>query len=293
MAQAHAAATLNAPIAAPLTPRTTLVTTVSAPVVTQRIAVGTDGSYWGDAALGWAARHACVIGAELDVHQADRRFVDIPADIPNDAGIGATLRSMPMLPVSIHRSGPDPVGTLVGASMHVDLVVLGCRGHHHGTLGVGRSVVPVVARSRCDTVVVRGLPAGLHGRTRWITAMIRGTQEDVSVLAKVAKLATSLQSKIRVVHVTPPAGPRWLPEQMGSATVLEKAATQLVKLAPKITPELRSFACQPPEAAVACPDTDLLVIGDGDALHGDRTRLDPMTKAALYHSRSPVLVVRN
>lgn len=297
MAQAHAAATLNAPIttpiAAPVVPRTTLVTAVAAPVVTKRIAVGTDGSYWGDAALGWAARHACVVGAELDVHQADRRFVDIPADIPNDAGIGATLRAMPMLPVRILRSGPDPVGTLVGASKDADLVVLGCRGHHHGTLGVGRSVVPVVARARCDTVVVRGLPSALHGRTRWITAMIRGTQEDVTVLARVARLAASLQSKVRVVHVTPPAGPRWLPEQIGSATVLERAAAQLAKLAPKLSPELRSFACQPPEAAVACPDTDLLVLGDGDALHGDRTRLDPMTKAAVYHSRSPVLVVRN
>src|SRR5690348_15917449 len=88
MAQAHAAATLNAPVA----PRTTLVTTVAAPVVTKRITVGTDGSYWGDAALRWAARHACVVGAELDVHQADPRFMDIPDDIPPDAGIGATLR---------------------------------------------------------------------------------------------------------------------------------------------------------------------------------------------------------
>ena len=292
MAQAHAA-TLNAPVAAPVVPQTTLVTTVTAPVVTKRIAVGTDGSYWGDAALGWAARHACVIGAELHVHQADRRYVDIPADIPADAGIGATLRSMPMLPVRILRSGPDPVGTLVSASADADLVVLGCRGYHHGTLGVGRSVVPVVARARCDTVVVRGLPSSLHGRTRWITAVIRGNQQDVTVLAKAAKLAASLQSKVRVAHVTPPAGPRWLPEQMSSASVLERAGTQLAKLAPKLSPEFRSLACQPPEAAVACPDTDLLVLGDGDTLHGDRTRLDPMTKAALYHSRSPVLVVRH
>ena len=288
MAQAHAAATLNAPIVT----RTTLATVVAPKsVVIKRIAVGTDGSYWGDAALGWAARHACAVGAELDVHQADRRFVDIPADIPTDAGIGATLRAMPMLPVRILRSGPDPVSTLVAASAGADLVVLGCRGYHHGTLGLGRSVLPVVARARCDTVVVRGLPTSLHGRTRWITAMVRGISADVEVLAKVAKLATSLQSKVRVVHVTPPAGPRWLPEQLGSATVLERAATQLGKLAPKVSPELRSFACQPPEAAVAVPDTDLLVLGD--AANGDRTRLDPMTKAALYHSRSPVLVVRN
>jgi hypothetical protein len=140
---------------------------------------------------------------------------------------------------------------------------------------------------------VRGLPSSPHGRTRWITALVRGGQQDTPLLAKVARLATSLQAKVRVVHVTPPAGPRWLPEQIGSATVLERAAAQLAKLAPKLSPELRSFACQPPEAAVACPDTDLLVLGDGDALHGDRTRLDPMTKAAVYHSRSPVLVVRN
>ena len=251
MAQAHAAATLNAPV----THRTTIVTTVTAPVVTKRIAVGTDGSYWGDAALSWAARHACVVGAELDVHQADRRHVDIPADIPSDAGIGATLRSMPMLPVRILRSGPDPVSTLVGASKDADLVVLGCRGHHHGTLGVGRSVVPVVARASCDTVVVRGLPSSLHGRTCWITVMVRGGRQDVDLLAKVAKLATSLQAKVRLVHLTPPAGPRWLPEQMGSATVLERAGAQLARLAPKLNPELRSFACQPPEAAVACPDT--------------------------------------
>jgi len=289
MAQAHAAATLNAPVVTPRT--TTLVTTVAAPVVTKRIAVGTDGSYWGDAALGWAARHACVVGAELDVHQADPRFVDIPDDIPNDAGIGATLRSMPMLPVRIRRSGPDPVGTLVAASKHADLVVLGCRGYHHGTLGVGRSVVPVVARAQCDTVVVRGLPSSLNGRTRWITAMVRGTLEDVAVLARAAKLVTSLQSKLRIVHVTPPPGPRWLPEQLSSATVLERAESQLSTLAPKLIPELRSFACQPPEAAVACADSDLLVLGE--AARGDRTHIDPMTKAAVYHSRSPVLVVRH
>jgi nucleotide-binding universal stress UspA family protein len=286
MAQAHAAATLNAPVA----PRTTIVTTV-APVATKRIAVGTDGSYWGDAALRWAARHACVVGAELDVHQADRRYVDMPADIPADAGIGATLRSMPMLPVRILRSGPDPVSTLVGASKDADMIVLGCRGHHHGTLGVGRSVVPVVTRAHCDTVVVRGLPSSPHGRTRWITALVRGGQQDTPLLAKVARLATSLQAKVRVVHVTPPAGPRWLPEQRGSATVLERAAAHLAKLAPRLDPELRSLACQPPEAAVACPDTDLLVLRDTPA--ADRARLDPMTKAALYHSRSPVLVIRN
>ena len=287
MAQAHAA-TLNALTA----PRITL-TTVAAPATTKRIAVGTDGSYWGDAALSWAARHACAVGAELDVHQADRRYVDIPDDIPNDAGIGATLRSMPMLPVRIHRSGPDPVGTLVSASAAADMVVLGCRGYHHGTLGVGRSVVPVVSRSRSDTVVVRGLPSSLHGRTRWITAVVRGSRDDVDVLARVAKLATSLQSKIRVVHVSPPPGPRWLPEQAGSASVLERAEQQLGTLAPRHTPELRSYACQPPEAAMACPETDLLVLSAGPTPQGDRTRLDPMTKAALYHSRSPVLVTRH
>jgi nucleotide-binding universal stress UspA family protein len=287
MAQAHAA-TLNAPAA----PRVT-ITSVGAPATTKRIAVGTDGSYWGDAALSWAARHACVVGAELDVHQADRRYVDIPDDIPTDAGIGATLRSMPMLPVRILRSGPDPVGTLVSASTDVDMVVLGCRGYHHGTLGVGRSVVPVVARSRCDTVVVRGLPSSLHGRTRWITAVVRGGRDDVDVLARVAKLATSLQSKIRVIHVSPPAGARGLPERLGSGSVLERAAQQLIAWAPRHTPELRSYACQPPEAAVACPETDLLVLSAGPGLHGDRTRLDPMTKAALHHSRSPVLVTRH
>ncbi|WP_025357830.1 MULTISPECIES: universal stress protein [Kutzneria] len=251
--------------------------------------MGTDGSYWGDAALAWAAQHACAIGAELDVHQADPRFMDIPADIPVDAGIGDTLRSMPHLPVRILRSGPDPISTLVSASASADMIVLGCRGHHHGTLGLGHSVIPVVARSRCDTVVVRGLPATLRGRSRWITAVVRGSREDASVVERAARLATVLLGRVRVVQVSPPT----VIQAEDPASTLERARVQLAESAPRMTVELRSMAGQPLEAAAACADTDLLVLGVGSALHGDRTRLDPMTKAALYHSRCPVLITRS
>lgn len=266
-----------------------LSTPVPQPRSAVRIAVGTDGSYWGDAALAWAADHAWAIGAELDVHQADARYVDIPADIPIDAGIGATLRSMPLLPVRILRSGPDPVGTLVAASATADLIVLGCRGHHHGTLGLGHSVVPVVARSRCDTVVVRGLPASLRGRSRWITALVRGSRDDLAVLSRAAQMATTLLAKVRVVQVSPPTTTL----STEPAATLERARAQLLDIAPRLNVQLVSMAGQPLEAAASVTDTDLLVLGPGSALHGDRTRLDPMTKAALYHSRCPVLVTRS
>ena len=119
-----------------------------------RVTVGTDGSYWGLAALGWAVRHAHRAGVELDVYEADRRFEDIPADI----GTGSELRPYPLLAARIHRSGHDAASALLSAATASGLLVVGCRGQHKCHLGVGRHAMVLAGSAACDVVVVRGRP---------------------------------------------------------------------------------------------------------------------------------------
>jgi nucleotide-binding universal stress UspA family protein len=170
-----------------------------------RVTVGTDGSYWGHAALGWAARHACRSGMELEVFEADRRFENLPADLPADIGTGSVLRSYPLLDVRIRSSGCDADASLLSASMESSLVVVGCRGQHKCHLGVGRHALRLAESASCDTVIVRGRPQAVHGEFRKVTAL-SSEDDDDTVLARAREFAKMSRSTVEVVrqHVAAP-----------------------------------------------------------------------------------------
>jgi nucleotide-binding universal stress UspA family protein len=166
-----------------------------------RVTVGTDGSYWGHVALGWAVRHAQRAGLELDVYEADRRFEPIPADLPADIGTGSALRSYPMLPVRIRSSGDDPAAALLAAAADTGLLVLGCRGQHKCHLGVGHHALALARTATCDVVVVRGRPQAVHGEFRKVTAWV-GEDDDI-VVSRAREYARATRSVLEVVRRQP------------------------------------------------------------------------------------------
>jgi nucleotide-binding universal stress UspA family protein len=167
-----------------------------------RVTVGTDGSYWGHLALGWAVRHAHRAGLELDVYEADRRFEPIPADLPADIGTGSALRSYPMLPVRIRSSGNDPGAALLAAANETGLLVLGCRGQHKCHLGVGHHALSLAQTAPCDVVVVRGRPQAVHGEFRKVTAWV-GADEDDAVVSRAREYARATRSVLEIVRQEP------------------------------------------------------------------------------------------
>jgi nucleotide-binding universal stress UspA family protein len=243
-----------------------------------RVTVGTDGSYWGGMALDWAARHAWLRGAELDVLRADE---DQPADIPADLGISHAHRTYPLLRMSCQRTGPTPVVDLTTASAGSELLVLGCRGHRR--IGLGELVIPTLMGAQCDVLVVRGTPDAVRGAHRTITAMVNGSATDSGVLRRGAEFAAAYRSRLRVVHTAPselrPTSP---PED-----VLHMAELQLKTIRATFT----LIRALPHEALLRDDATDLVVLGRGESRrHVDKP--GPVTRTALYHAPCPVLVVR-
>ncbi|MBB5897175.1 nucleotide-binding universal stress UspA family protein [Kutzneria kofuensis] len=163
-----------------------------------RVTVGTDGSYWGRAALGWAARHAHRAGLELDVFEADRRFEDLPADLPTDIGTGSVLRPYPLLAARIRSSGADAASMLLSASGESGLLVLGCRGQHKCHLGVGRNALRLAGSAKCDVVIVRGRPQAVHGEFRKVTAWLGEDGDDDVVVARAKEFAKLTRSVLEV-----------------------------------------------------------------------------------------------
>ncbi|MFC0541851.1 universal stress protein [Kutzneria chonburiensis] len=243
------------------------------------ITVGVDGSYWGNMALDWAARHAWTRGASLHVLRAR---VDVPSDVPTDLGLSHAHRLYPLLPINCRPVGPAPVVELTTASQDSSLLVLGCRGHRH--FGLGELVIPVLAGAHSDTVVVRGTPATVRGEHHIVTAMISGGPDDDVVLRRAGEFALSHRSRLRVVHAAPnDLRPGRTPED-----VLHIAELQLKALGLAVRASF-TLARQLPHEVLENPgDTDLLVLARGDS---PRHPLGPVTRAALYHSPCPVLVV--
>ncbi|MCP3804479.1 universal stress protein [Allokutzneria sp. A3M-2-11 16] len=131
-----------------------------------RVAVGIDGSYWGDMALTWAIRHASATGAELRV---------------------------------VNRTGTDPLPGLLAASAGSRLLVLGCRGEQHRAFGLGALVLPVARSARCDTVVVRGLWSSIAGRQGLVTALVSGGDQATAVLRAATAIAKVHGSALQVL----------------------------------------------------------------------------------------------
>jgi nucleotide-binding universal stress UspA family protein len=264
-------------------PRTAEQPPGSAP--SQRVVAGADGSYWGRAALRWAADHAWRVGAELEVHTAP--IDPARADIGDD-GLGQTARAFPMLPIRT-RSSPDATPALVAASTEGDLVVLGCRGADHGTTGLGSSVLPVARAAHCDVLVVRGRPDTVRGAHRWVTVLLGGGQDD-AMLGEAAALAAARRCALGIQHAVPPAGRLAVADPVDrQMAMLDHAARVARRHSPQLRVSLQLVRSHPHEAVASCEDTDILVVDGATTADG---ALHPVTKAALHHAPCPVLVAR-
>ncbi|GAA3431783.1 universal stress protein [Kutzneria kofuensis] len=245
------------------------------------VTVGADGSYWGGMALDWAARHAWLHGASLQVLRA---CDGVPSDVPSDLGLSHTLRLYPLLPITCRPVGASPVIGLVAASEGSSLLVLGCRGHRR--FGLGEHVIPVLTGAHCDVLVVRGTPSAVRGEHRSVTAMVSGGLNDLLVLRRAAAFAASRRSRLRVVH----AAPSDLRAIHDPDDVLHVAELQFRALDTAVRATFTLDRALPHETVEHADDTDLLVVSRGES----RRHLHmpgPVTKAALYHSPCPVLVV--
>ena len=161
------------------------------------------------------------------------------------------------------------------------LVVVGYRGPGNSALGLGGHVLPLLASSRCDTVVVRGTSAAMDAQHRRVTVLVSGGPGDGRVLRHAADFARRRGAALRVLHAAPQ-----LPARCSVDTdhtyVLARAAAVLNGV-PHHAVLVRA---QPHEAIARCTDTDLIIVGSGDA-HESGT----VTRAALHHAPCPVLVV--
>ncbi|QUQ64096.1 universal stress protein [Kutzneria sp. CA-103260] len=240
----------------------------------QTVAVGTDGSQWGEAALHWAARHAWNRGAELLVLCGAQRPPARPI-----------TRDFPLLPMRILVTTDAPLAAFTEASRESELLVLGCRGDRHRHLGIGALVLPTILTAQCDTVIVRGADAAVDGRHRRVTAMVSGGQDDPVVVTHAAEAALTLRADLLVLHAKPeplthrPISPERDPDSVLAAA--EKATTGLGRR-PETAFEL--VRTHPHEVIAARADTDLLVVGHG--------RSGAVTRTALHLAPCPVLVVR-
>jgi nucleotide-binding universal stress UspA family protein len=245
------------------------------------ITVGVDGSYWGTMALDWAARHAWTRGACLHVLRAQN---DVPSDVPTDLGLSHMHRLYPLLPITCRPASSSPVVDLPAASSDSSLLVLGCRGHRR--FGLGEHVIPVIAGSHCDVLVVRGTPAAVRGEHHVVTAMVSGGPHDSRVLRRAAEFASTYRSRFRVVHSAPDElRPDRTPEN-----VLHAAELQLKAHDAAASATFTLSRALPHETLEHADDTDLVVVGRGRSSRHSQLP-GPVTKAALYHCPCPVLVV--
>lgn len=161
------------------------------------------------------------------------------------------------------------------------LVVIGYRGPRSSALGLGRHVLPLLAKTHCDTVVVRGTPAAIDATHRHVTALVSGGPGDGRVLRHAADFARRRGAALRVLHAAPQP-PIRCSMDTDHTYVLACATTALDGL-PHHAVLVRA---QPHEAIARCTDTDLIVVGSGET-HESGT----VTRAALHHAPCPVLVV--
>ncbi len=161
------------------------------------------------------------------------------------------------------------------------LVVVGYRGPGNSALGLGGHVLPLLATTRCDTVVVRGTPEAIDNKHRHVTVLVSGGPGDGRVLRRAADFAWRRGAALRVLHAAPELPVRCSVES-DHTHVLARAAAALGGY-PHHAVLVRA---QPHEAIARCTDTDLIIVGSGDT-HESGT----VTRAALHHAPCPVLVV--
>jgi nucleotide-binding universal stress UspA family protein len=139
--------------------------------VQPRIVVGVDGSESSRHALRWAAGQAQITGGRLDViitWELPTSFGWVPA-YPSDFNPAAdaqkagdeevkrALKQYPDVAVDITVVEGHPAPTLVEASRHADLLVVGSRGHgEFAGMLIGSVSEHCVASAHCPVLVWRG-----------------------------------------------------------------------------------------------------------------------------------------
>jgi nucleotide-binding universal stress UspA family protein len=137
---------------------------------THRIVVGVDGSPSSVAALGWAASHAELIGATLEVLMTWEWPVSLGWSIPIPSGynpehdaakaLDGTLdpmrRQHPGLIIQSTILEGHPAPLLVKASEGADLLVVGSRGHgEFAGMLLGSVSEHCVSNAHCPVLVLR------------------------------------------------------------------------------------------------------------------------------------------
>jgi hypothetical protein len=242
--------------------------------------VGIDCSFWGLAALSWAAEQARLAGADLDLRAA----ADAVPDRVLDHRIDEIRHAMSTRTVPVSLSA-DPASALIGESQRASLVVLGCRGNNHRGLGIDAAVPIVVRGAACDVVVVGGRMDAVRGAHRQISALINGSGIADIVRAAV-RVAAQRDSGLRIVCHVSPVGRGPARHSVGRLGSFRDAIDLAHRLAPRIPIEIEVIQGGPHEVVAGLTGTDLLVIGVGQ-------QLDRLVWDALYHARSPVLLTRS
>jgi nucleotide-binding universal stress UspA family protein len=223
-------------------------------------------------ALRWAAGHAALAGAQLEIHVA-------PATAASAEDVAGPQSSI------VVSSDGDPVAALISASRKADLVVLGCRGSSHHGIGLGATVLPVVSGAACDVVVVGGHAEAVRGVHHRVSVQV-GTDADPAALRSAARVAHLRGVWLHIVLPVPVIGDHSMTVPVERRIAALRWAEELVHgVDPTlpVTADLRWTS--PHEAATTECDTDLLVVGiDGD--------LGPVARSALYHAPNPVLIAR-
>ncbi len=263
----------------------------------ERILVGFDGSDEGYDALhltrGLAPENAHVVVLDVDER--------LPLQAGDDAERSARLRR-------IARSAGE--GELAGCSFEVrggtgsparalakvavdvaaDLIVVGST--HHGA--AGRVVIGSVAESLfegapCPVVVApRGYADRAHASAGLIVAGYDGTPEAGGALSEAARLARSLDARLKLVAAVPPtAGPSHaLRFEQLLADAARRSSAAEVELEPAL---VRGNPV--PVLAEQCIEADILVLGSRGRGRARRALLGSVSAAIVRMAPCPVMVV--
>ncbi|MBC6448679.1 universal stress protein [Actinokineospora xionganensis] len=237
------------------------------------VVVGTDGSYLGDRAVAWAARHASMLGDVLHVYQSTGAHAGAVAH-----GVNQVVHAYPDLSVERHFiDAADPLEALVEAGTAARLVAVGARGRNHPGLGLGHLVRPLAARALCPVAVVKGHPDAIRGRYATVSVAV-GRLTDEVPLALAVEMAAREGAGLRVIHAE--TGP--------DDDVMSWALARATELHPEVRIDIHARRCLPHEFVAAITDTDLLVVGRG----GTRGQAGTgrVTNEALFHAPCPVVV---
>jgi nucleotide-binding universal stress UspA family protein len=226
----------------------------------------------GRSALLWAAKHAWLVGARLEV----------TGPAPESDGVEEVRRAFPSLPVSV-RQRANLAAALIDSGHTSDLLVLGCHDSRTHGLGPSPTVAAVAAHADCDVVVVGGKPHAILGRHDRIAVLLSPSTMERAVHGAVM-LAQPRHAAVHLVLTIPPISvSRVAAATAVAGPVLDEAAAMMRRLSPMIRVSTELLSAKPHEAVVRLTDSDVLVVGaDGP--------LDALARAALHHARCPILV---